>query len=191
MHEQLVSANEMARSIHQQNIDAGWWKKDQSGNTEPRNIGELLCLVHSEIDEADSNRMDEKLPHRREFEVELADAAIRIFDILGFFGTDIEKEYARELPIEYPDVLHIMPTYARVIWLMEMHKLVSHSMEAFRKGRQTDGCLHLCDVLRMIRYCSLEFDLDVAGAIVEKRAYNAQRPDHKLENRQKVGGKAF
>jgi hypothetical protein len=33
------------------------------------------------------------------------------------------------------------------------------------------------------------FDLD--GAVAEKRAYNAEREDHKPENRRKEGGKAF
>jgi len=32
--------------------------------------------------------------------------------------------------------------------------------------------------------------LDVPGAIIEKLAYNAVRPDHKKENREAEGGKA-
>ena len=32
---------------------------------------------------------------------------------------------------------------------------------------------------------------DVAGAIVEKMAFNAVRPDHKIENRVKEDGKKF
>ena len=34
-------------------------------------------------------------------------------------------------------------------------------------------------------------DLDVAGAFVEKLAYNANRADHKPENRAKENGKKF
>jgi NTP pyrophosphatase (non-canonical NTP hydrolase) len=33
------------------------------------------------------------------------------------------------------------------------------------------------------------YDLDVAGAIVEKMTYNDNRADHKIENRAKDGGK--
>lgn len=33
--------------------------------------------------------------------------------------------------------------------------------------------------------------LDVAGALVEKLAYNATRDDHKPENRRAEGGKRF
>lgn len=58
-----------------------------------RNTGELLCLVHSEISEAmegdRKNLMDDKLPHRKMLEVELADALIRIFDIAGAKGLDL------------------------------------------------------------------------------------------------------
>ena len=85
------------------------------GRKPARNIGELLCLVHSEISEAMEGArkglMDDKLPHRPMLEVELADAVIRCFDMAG--------------------------------------------------GLQ----------------------LDLAGAIAEKLAFNAQRADHKIENR--------
>jgi NTP pyrophosphatase (non-canonical NTP hydrolase) len=58
-----------------------------------RNIGELLCLVHSEVSEAmegaRKNLMDDKLPHRKMLEVELADTLIRIFDIAGSQGLDL------------------------------------------------------------------------------------------------------
>lgn len=58
-----------------------------------RNIPEMLCLIHSEISEAleghRKNLMDDKLPHRKMLEVELADAMIRIFDLCEGLGLDI------------------------------------------------------------------------------------------------------
>jgi hypothetical protein len=102
---------------------AQWWINIETGEPLKRNIGELLCLVHSEISEAmegaRKDRMDDHLPHRKQIEVELADALIRIFDIGGGLG------------------------------------------------------------------------LDLGGALVEKLAYNAQRADHKVENRLKADGKKF
>ena len=147
----IDALNELSVEIHENNIKAGWWtdiKFDQKiqalkdrgfdqataeaalsaiglerSTLKTRNVGELLCLVHSEISEAmegaRKNLMDDKLPHRKMIEVELADALIRIFDIAGAQG------------------------------------------------------------------------LDLGGAIAEKRAFNAVRKDHKLEDRLKDNGKKF
>lgn len=102
---------------------AGWWTDLATGLPKYRNDGELLALMHSEISEAleglRKDLMDDKLPHRKMVEVELADAVIRILDYAG----------------------------AR--------------------------------------------NLDVAGAVLEKLAYNQQRADHKIENRAADGGKKF
>lgn len=66
-----------------------------------RNVGELLCLVHSEISEAlEGHRkdlMDDKLPHRKMFEVELADAIIRIFDIAAGLNLDLGGAYVEKM----------------------------------------------------------------------------------------------
>ena len=54
----------------------------------------MLCLIHSEISEAmeghRKNLMDDKLPHRSMLEVELADAVIRICDMAGGLGLDLD-----------------------------------------------------------------------------------------------------
>lgn len=66
-----------------------------------RNVGELLCLVHSEVSEAmegdRKNLMDDKLPHRPMLEVELADALIRISDMAGGMGLDLAGAVAEKL----------------------------------------------------------------------------------------------
>lgn len=60
--------------------DAGW-------HNNPRETGTMLMLVVSEIAEAmegdRKNLMDDHLTDRPMFEVELADAVIRIFDLAG------------------------------------------------------------------------------------------------------------
>lgn len=113
--------NRLARECHAANQH--WWYHPATGERLDRNKGELLCLVHSEISECmegeRKNLMDDKLPHRKMAEVELADALIRIFDYAGAFG----------------------------------------------------------------------YDLD--GAVAEKRAYNAQRADHKAEARLAADGKKW
>lgn len=132
------AAQQLTDACHLPALQAGWWHDLKTGDEmtfdyrvdilqakqkPARNIGEMLCLVHSEVSEAMEGArkglMDDKLPHRPMLEVELADAVIRIFDMAGGLS------------------------------------------------------------------------LDVAGAIAEKLAYNAQRADHKVEHRKADGGKAF
>lgn len=113
--------NTLCRDCHTENLH--WWHNPATGERLIRNKGEMLMLMVSEISEAmegeRKNLMDDKLPHRKMAEVELADVLIRIFDYAGAYG----------------------------------------------------------------------FDLD--GAVLEKRAFNRQRADHKPEARLATGGKAW
>lgn len=79
-----------------------------------------------------------------------------------------------------------------------IHSEISEAMEGDRKGLMDDHLPHrtmveveLADAV--IRACDLAgaMGLNLGGAIAEKLAYNAQRPDHKPEAREAVGGKAY
>jgi NTP pyrophosphatase (non-canonical NTP hydrolase) len=113
--------NELSRACRLANKT--WWHDPVTGEPIQRNKGELLMLMVSELAEAmegeRKNLMDDKLPHRRMAEVELADCLIRIFDYAGGHGYDL------------------------------------------------------------------------GGAFVDKMNYNANREDHKPENRIKDGGKKW
>lgn len=82
--------------------------------------------------------------------------------------------------------------------LMLIVSEVSEAMEAERKGLMDDKLPHrpgaeveLADaVIRICDYCGAH-GYDLAGAVLEKLAYNRKREDHKPENRRKAGGKAF
>lgn len=85
--------NTLAAVVHRLNNHAGWWHDIETGEPLERNVGELLCLMHSELSEAmEADRkdlMDDKLPHRKGLEVELADLMIRVLDVAGASGMDI------------------------------------------------------------------------------------------------------
>lgn len=106
---------------HQDNIK--WWHDPITGEYKDRNVGELLMLCVSELAEGMEGYRkglnDDKLPHRAMLDVELVDCLIRIFDLAGQRGIDLQAIFE------------------------------------------------------------------------EKRAFNAVREDHKLENRAKPGGKKF
>ena len=84
--------NELAKEVHRENEK--WWTDPHTGERIQRNKGELISLMHSELSEMmegeRKNLMDEKLPHRRNAEVEMADLIIRALDYAGAFGFDLD-----------------------------------------------------------------------------------------------------
>jgi hypothetical protein len=86
----------------------------------------------------------------------------------------------------------------RAEMLMLIVSEISEAMEGERKSLMDTHLPHrsmpeveLADAI--IRICDYagRWGYDLGGAVVEKMAYNANRADHKIENRQKEGGKKF
>lgn len=79
-----------------------------------------------------------------------------------------------------------------------VHSEVSEAMEGHRKGLQDDKLPHrsmieveLADAVIRIADLAGALQIDLGAAIAEKMAFNAERADHKLENRAATGGKAY
>lgn len=88
-----AAINALVHEVHGRNVLAGWWSDLITGERKDRNVGELLCLVHSEISEGlegyRKNLKDTHLTTRPMLEVEMADAVIRILDLCGGLGLDL------------------------------------------------------------------------------------------------------
>tara|TARA_B100001079_G_scaffold190327_1_gene164178 strand:+ start:8326 stop:9066 length:741 start_codon:yes stop_codon:yes gene_type:complete len=181
-------ALDLLREGHNASWRNGWWHDLETGEQLSRNKGEMLCLIHSEISEgfeADmSGQSDDKLPHREGAEVELADALIRIADYMGGFGYPLFRDAEKEI---------------RPAWMSwaGLHYLVDTIMEMERKRAKADiqeregiGACMSSLLLAIVAYAERR-GFDIWGAAREKLAYNAQRADHKPENRRQAGGKAW
>lgn len=79
-----------------------------------------------------------------------------------------------------------------------IHSEISEAMEGHRKGLMDDKLPHrpmteveLADAVIRIGDLAGALGYDLGGAIAEKMAFNAVRPDHKKEARQAEGGKAY
>lgn len=113
-----IGINQMVDIAHGVAVQSGWWLPKGEAKkalgllsedtltmsqevrdlllqvaTKPRNVGEALALVHSEVSEAmeaaRKNLNDDHLTDRKGLEVELGDAVIRIFDLAGGLGLDL------------------------------------------------------------------------------------------------------
>lgn len=79
-----------------------------------------------------------------------------------------------------------------------IHSEVSEGMEGARKNLPDDKLPHrtmleveLADAIIRAFDLAGAMDLDLGGAIAEKMAFNAVRPDHKAEAREAAGGKTY
>lgn len=79
-----------------------------------------------------------------------------------------------------------------------IHSEASEALEGHRKDLMDDHLPHrkmaeveLADCVIRIFDLAGEMNFDLGGALIEKLIYNQNRPDHKMENRLKEGGKKY
>lgn len=172
----MKNLNQLAKEIYAANHR--WWH-DADGKPIKRNRGELLMLVITELAEAvegiRKGLMDDKLPHRKMEEVEMADAVIRLLDFAGGFGLDL-PDTQRPWWVDSNKSSAILAICKKVIAVWEHEVNCSENIAHAITGINA--------------YCFYN-NLDLEGAITEKLAYNKTRADHTHEARAQAGGKKF
>lgn len=173
-----MDLNVEAKRVHIANHK--WWIDINTGEPLDRNVGELMMLVVSELAEAlEGHRkdlQDDKLPHRKMFEVELADAVIRLLDIAGGFDLDLTQWQRHtgtpELRENTAENLLRITKFCTLAYEGGLGYYVGMTLWMIQELAKKEGC-------------------DLWGAYSEKIDYNAVREDHKAENRLLAGGKKY
>ena len=144
------------------------------------------------IMQADETRQNRKITEAANMLVEAAHGASVA---AGWWnGFTARPPYQTKVSVN-PELLdrHVVPAKLCLI-----HSEVSEAMEGHRKGLMDDKLPHrpmieveLADAVIRIADLAGALGLDLGGAIAEKMAFNRVRPDHKIENREKAGGKVY
>lgn len=100
----VMCTNTLTAACHTASLVSGWWHDLDTHEpliNRPHIVGEKLMLCVSELAEAmeghRKNLQDEKLPHRKAIEVELADALIRIFDLAGAMKLNLGEALSEKM----------------------------------------------------------------------------------------------
>lgn len=183
-----------ARDCHTAAVEAGWWTSPTDGTSliGKRDFIAMCGLIVTEITEAADgfyeNSYDDKLPHRRQLEVELADAFIRMGDTS--YGNNVDLAAGIAYISKEANGWEPFPTFMRTPeMLLKTIGYVSYAVEGQRKRDDFTRNINMARAMLAVMVLCERLKLDLRGAVAEKMAYNKVRPDHKLENRMKEGGK--
>lgn len=197
---QLENPNVLRDAIYNHNVKAGWWDEPV------RPDGTTIALIHSEISESwaglKQGIQDHHLPQYSNALVELADTAIRIYDFFGHKKWDLNKAVNAVYGLRANEPVAVFDDMVLSGYYADLHYHVSNALEGVRKNQVMSidtgtnevldiAAFELAIALDMIYTACYKWGWPLDEALGDKRAYNANRADHKRENRAKDNGKKF
>ncbi len=174
-----MNLNEIAKEVHENSIEKGWWEDERS-------FAEIIALCHSELSEAlEEYRNNRPMFYVDDFEnetritdienfgnkkpegiaTELADCVIRIFDYCSKAGIDIDGT----LPwLEPQKITCTLPEL-----ITECHCKLSYAYSSKNNRREKAGYLITC-MLLIFAWCGNN-GIDIEEIIRIKHEYNRTR----------------
>lgn len=182
-----MNLNEWRDEVHKVAREKGWWEENEhsgicsnqvySGNDswacicltppKPVNIPEKLALIHSELSEALEDfrsgkmyiwyTMNPSTFKPEGFPIEIADVVIRVLDLMGWFGIEIDEGDAKFACEDIPGRLYEMHSLVTWAYDIEEDSVAWHWLESL---------VDLCFILVP----------NLEEAIKIKHEYNKTRP---------------
>lgn len=208
---EFTALQKKAEEIHEKNKK--WWLDENKVYApEKRCVYQAAILMQSELAEMTEairkNLKSEKIPEYSNEVEELADFVIRILDFAGGKNQDLTMQINDDLIIEDSLIAFkemtlsfdfsaiLADVISKPCWIATLHELTCHLTTAtpvvfFEEGQKEDFRSTIKQMLFYAFAYAEEYRLPLLGAIDAKMEYNLNRPDHKLENRAKEGGKKW
>lgn len=180
--------NELANTIHTNNVLVGWWDDPMEC------LYQKIQMTSTEVAEATEgarkNLPDDHLEHREMEEVEYADAMIRLLDLGGklrlkFIDGAVPHRWCKHSASVGKQQLGINMRLCEMARAVEDYEIYQSNVYHYVLDQAYS------DALVSIIKVANNRGFALYNAMHEKLEYNANRADHKRENREKENGKKF
>lgn len=162
---------QLVKSAHENAVEKGFWEK-------PREFGTLLALIHSELSEAlEADRHGD----RAGVAEEIADAVIRLGDMLGGYKIDlgidsIEINRIIHIAMQHPVLSKAWNTREFGTHICTLHLVLSRAFSAHLNNMAFTRDANLGKFVAGIAFACGHLGIDLEKEIEKKMEINRNRP---------------